>query len=112
MAKKEEHAWMVATKLDDFCQLDWNIVDLLVVKEIICGFQDSNVGSVLHGKQISLNFVAIDKIFKLPGKGIVILIRETYNEEWVEYFEGRKDKHYKQDSTYTLAKVCAFTMKM
>ncbi len=70
------------------------------------------MGSVPHGKQIYLNFVAIDKIFKLPGKSIVIHIRETYNEEWAEYFEGRKDEHYKQDSSYILAKVYAFPMKM
>jgi hypothetical protein len=49
-AKKEEHAWMVIAKLNDFCQFNWNIINLLVVKEIICNFWVSNVGSVLHGK--------------------------------------------------------------
>jgi hypothetical protein len=67
---------MVVAKLDDFCQLDWNIVDPLIVKYIICGFRDSNVGNVLHAK----------------------------------YFKGRKDEHYKQDSSYILAKVCVFAM--
>jgi hypothetical protein len=36
--KKEEHAWMVVAKLDDFRQFDCNIVDLSIVKEIIYGF--------------------------------------------------------------------------
>jgi hypothetical protein len=29
---------MIKAKLDDFCQLDWNTINLLVIKEIICGF--------------------------------------------------------------------------
>jgi hypothetical protein len=33
-----------------------------------------------------------------------------YNERWLEYFEGRKEEHYKQDSRYILAKVQAFGM--
>jgi hypothetical protein len=34
---------MIKAKLDDFCQLDWNTVNLLAIKEIICGFRVSNV---------------------------------------------------------------------
>jgi hypothetical protein len=37
-AKKEDHMRMIEAKLDNFCLLDYNIVDLLIVTEIICGF--------------------------------------------------------------------------
>jgi hypothetical protein len=50
---------MVEAKLDNFCQLNWNIVDLPTIKEIIFDFWVSNAKSVLHGKQISLDFPAI-----------------------------------------------------
>jgi hypothetical protein len=73
--KKEEHAWMVKAKLDDFRQLNWNIVNLFVVKEIICSFQVQNVRSVLRSKQIYLDSPTINKNFKLPTKGITILAR-------------------------------------
>jgi hypothetical protein len=36
--KKKEHAWMVEAKLDDFRWFDWNIVDILAIKEIIYSF--------------------------------------------------------------------------
>jgi hypothetical protein len=49
-AKKEEHAWMVETKLDDFYRLDWNIIDLLTIKEIIYGFRVQNARIILRGK--------------------------------------------------------------
>jgi hypothetical protein len=51
------------------------------------------VGSILDGKQISLDFLTIDKNFKLPMKGIVVPTQEAYNEEWLKYFEGGKDEH-------------------
>jgi hypothetical protein len=28
-------------------------------------------------------------------EGIVILVRKLYNKEWEEYFEERKEEHYK-----------------
>jgi hypothetical protein len=28
-------------------------------------------------------------------EGIVILVRNLYNKEWEEYFEERKEEHYK-----------------
>jgi len=112
VVKKKEHAWMVVAKFNNFCQFDWNIVDLSIVKEIICSFWVSNVGSVLHGKQISLNFASICNIFKLLVKGIDVLARKTYNEQWAEYFEGTKDEHYKQDLGYIFAKVHISRMHM
>jgi hypothetical protein len=39
-------------------------------------------------------------------------LHKAYNEKWSKYFEGGKDKHYKQDSSYTLAKVCVFGMQI
>ncbi len=71
--KKEEHAWMVKAKLDDFCWLDWNIVDFVAIKEIIFDFWVQNVGSVLQGKHIYLKFPTINQIFKLLAKRIVVL---------------------------------------
>ncbi len=81
--------------LDDFCWLDWNTIDLLVIKEIICNFQISSEKNILHKESITLDSVAIAKIFKLPMEGIVVLARESYNKEWVEYLDGEKDEHYK-----------------
>jgi hypothetical protein len=63
-----------------FYLLNWNIVDLPTIKEIICDFWVSNAGSVLHGKQNSLDFLTISHIFKLPTKGIAIPAWEGYNE--------------------------------
>jgi hypothetical protein len=39
--------------------------------------------------------VDINHIFKLPIEGIVVPMQEVYNEEWLKYFEGGKEKHYK-----------------
>jgi hypothetical protein len=39
-------------------------------------------------------------------------MQEAYNEKWSEYFEGGKEKHYKQDSWYIFAKVSASRMQM
>jgi hypothetical protein len=50
VAKYEEHAWMVKTRINDFCWFDRNTVDLPAIKEIICNFQVYNAGSILHGK--------------------------------------------------------------
>jgi hypothetical protein len=41
---------MIEAKFDDFHRFDYNTVDLLVVKEIICGFCVHNVANVLWGK--------------------------------------------------------------
>ncbi len=71
--KKEEHAWMIEAKLDNFRSFDWNIIDLLTIKEIICDFQVQNVAGILWGKHISLEFLEISRIFKLPAEGIAIL---------------------------------------
>jgi hypothetical protein len=101
---------MIEVKFDDFHQFNYNIVDLLAVKEIICGFRVHNVANVLWGKQISLDSLDISHIFKLPTEGIVVLAQKTYNEKWSKYFEGGKEKHYKQDSRYIFAKVRAFGM--
>jgi hypothetical protein len=109
---KEEHAWMVEAKLDNFCQLNYNIVDLLAINKIIFGIQVQNVGNILQGKHIYLDFPTINQIFKLPAKGIVVLAQEAYNEEWSEYFEGGKEEHYKYDSWNILAKVRAYGMWM
>jgi hypothetical protein len=38
-------------------------------------------------------------------EGIIVLVKESYNEKWAKYFDGEKDEHYKQDSCYILAKV-------
>ncbi len=35
---KEEYAYMIGAKLDEFCRLDWNTLDFLVIKELICSF--------------------------------------------------------------------------
>ncbi len=99
-------------KLDDFCQLDWNTANPHTIKEIIYSFQVSNEKNVLHGKQVTLDFIAIKKIFKLLMEGIVILVRKLYNKEWEEYFEERKEEHYKQDLGYILKKVCTFGMQI
>jgi hypothetical protein len=56
---------MLGAKLDDFCQLDLNTNDLLVIKEIIYNFQVCNEKNVIQGKQITLDFIAISKILKL-----------------------------------------------
>jgi hypothetical protein len=39
---------------------------------MIYNFQIHNVGNILRGKHISLNFFAISQIFKLQAKGIVV----------------------------------------
>jgi hypothetical protein len=103
---------MVEAKLDDFRQLNRNIVDLPTIKEIIFDFLVSNARSVLHGKQISLDFYAIIQIFKLPTKGITIPAWEAYAKKWSEYFERGENKYYKHDSWYILAKVCTSRMQM
>ncbi len=36
--KKEEHAWMVVAKFDDFYSFDWNKIDLPIMKKIIYSF--------------------------------------------------------------------------
>jgi hypothetical protein len=59
-----------------------------------------------------LNFLDISRVFKLPTKGIVVPARKAYNEKWSKYFEGGKEKHYKQDSRYIFVKVCTFGMQM
>lgn len=94
-AKKEEHIWMIGAKFDNFCRLNWNTIDLPTIKEIIYGFWVHNAASVLWGKQIFLNSFDINHIFKLPIEGIVVPMQEVYNEEWLKYFEGGKEKHYK-----------------
>ncbi len=53
--KKEEHTQMIKAKLNDFRQFNWSIVDLLVVKEIICNFQVHSAVSILRGKQKNLD---------------------------------------------------------
>lgn len=63
---------MIEAKFDDFHRFDYNTVDLLVVKEIICGFCVHNVANVLWGKQISLYSLDISRIFKLPIEGITV----------------------------------------
>lgn len=111
-SKKEEHAWMIEAKLDDYCWFNWNTSNLPIVKEIIYSFQVSNGRNILHGKQISLDSFTIDEIFKLPMKGIMVPTQKVYDEEWSKYFEGGKDKHYMQDSRYILVKVYAFGMQI
>ncbi len=70
------------------------------------------MANILRGKQISLDSHEINWIFKLPIEGIIVPAQEVYNEGWLEYFEGGKEKHYKLDSRYILAKVCTFGMRM
>jgi hypothetical protein len=79
--KKSKHAWMIEIKLNNFYWLDWNTINLLVVKEIICGFWVQNAISISRGKQISLNSFNISQNFKLLAQGISIHMQETYNEE-------------------------------
>jgi len=50
---------MIEAKLDNFRSFDWNIIDLLTIKEIICDFQVQNVAGILWGKHISLDFLEI-----------------------------------------------------
>ncbi len=82
---------MIEVKFDDFCQFNYNIIDLFVVKEIMCGFHVHNVTNVLRGKQIFLDFPNISSIFKLSIEGIAVHAQEMYNEKWSEYFEGGKE---------------------
>jgi len=93
VAKKEKHTWMIEEKLDDFCRFDWNTVDLLTIKIIIYNFWVHNVANVLQGKQICSDFLDICQVFKLLAKRIAILVREMYNEKWLEYFQARKEKN-------------------
>jgi hypothetical protein len=86
---------MIEAKFDDFRCLNQNTIDLPIVKEIICNFWVQNVANIMWGKQISLDSLDINQFFKLPTQGIAILAQETYNQEWSEYFEGRKEEHHK-----------------
>jgi hypothetical protein len=64
-------------------------IDLLTIKKIIYNFRVQSVASILRGEQISLNFLDINQIFKLPPQGIIVHVWETYNEKWSKYFGGK-----------------------
>jgi hypothetical protein len=50
VAINKEHSWMIGVKLDEFCRLNWNTIDLPTIKEIICNFRLSNERKSLHDK--------------------------------------------------------------
>ncbi len=49
-AMKEQHTQMIGVRLDEFYRLNWNTINHLVIKEIICSFQVSNEGNIIHRK--------------------------------------------------------------
>ncbi len=65
------------------------------MKELICTFWVAIKNNKLKNTKIELDYDVISRIFKLLTKGMTIFTRDTYHEKVGEYFEGRKEEHYK-----------------
>ncbi len=74
------------------------------LKKVICGFKFLIESNTWEKSIISLNYKAINSIFKLPMKGANVPTKDIYNEDLGRLFEGSKENHYVLDYGYVITK--------
>jgi hypothetical protein len=100
---KEKTNWAKKVGLAKIRKLDWTLVDVLVMKEMINSYNHANQYVKLKGRQINIG-KGVARIFGLSRKGIVPIGRESYNPIVVTYFIGDEHEHYIPRLSYLIAK--------